>query len=119
MKELFGYLFFILMFIISGIVKVKSFGHSEAQRFSNVTGLNFDMAAKIVLLAGIFEIVSSLLVGYGVYNNERSIKNIGLILLGIFVTLATLIFYANPLKYKPFLSNLSILGAIIMILSCT
>jgi len=119
MNALFGYFFFILMFIISGIVKVESFGYSEAQRFAAITDTKIDIAAKIVLLAGIIELVASLLIGYGVYNNKRRIKNIGLILLGIFVTLATLIFYTAPFKYKPFLSNLSILGAIVMILSCT
>lgn len=119
MKQFLGYLFFILMFIISGIVKVTSFGNSEAARLSAKVGVSLDVAAYIVLAAGIWELISAALIGYGVYNKDKTIRNYGLISLAIFTVLATLIFYVNPMKYKPLLSNLSILGAIVMIYTCT
>lgn len=119
MKNFLGYIFFTLMFIISGIIKVKSFGYSEATRLSTKIGLNLDIAAYVVLAVGIWELISSALIGYGLYNKDKTIINYGLISLGIFTVLASLIFYVYPMKYKPLLSNLSILGAIIMIYTCT
>lgn len=116
--EVLSYSLFILMFIISGFLKVKSFGYSEAARLGNKIGVNLDTAAYIVLFAGIWELVSSMVLGYGVFAKDKKIKNAALISLFLFTSLATLIFYSFPINYKPLLSNLSVLGAIAMIVGC-
>tara|TARA_B100001769_G_scaffold136897_1_gene107112 strand:- start:499 stop:846 length:348 start_codon:yes stop_codon:yes gene_type:complete len=105
------------MFIISGFDKTLSLGTSEMSRFSIKTGLPSDISQIIVLGAGIYELLASLMVLYGTINNEPILASIGAYMLILFTILATLIFYTTPLKYKPFLSNLSVIAGLYLMLN--
>lgn len=107
----------VLMFIISGFDKIISFGKSEMSRFSLKTGLPSDISQIIVLGAGIYEILASGLVLYGTFNKDAFLASIGSYMLILFTILATIIFYTMPLKYKPFLSNLSVVAGLYLMLN--
>lgn len=107
----------IFMFIISGFDKTVSLGTSEMSRFSIKTGLPNDISQIIVLSAGIYELLASGMVLYGTFNNDPMIASIGTYMLILFTLLATLIFYTMPLKYKPFLSNLSVIAGLYLMLN--
>lgn len=107
----------VLMFIISGSNKLITFGKSEMSRFSIKTGLSLTLSQYIVLAAGIYELVASGLVLYGTFNKDAYIASIGTYMLIFFTFLATLIFYSAPLKYKPFLSNLSVMAGLYLMLN--
>lgn len=107
----------ILMFIISGFDKTISLGTSEMSRFSIKTGLPNDISQIIVLSAGIYELLASGMVLYGTFNNDPMIASIGTYMLILFTLLATLIFYTMPVKYKPFLSNLSVIAGLYLMLN--
>ena len=107
----------VLMFIISGFDKTVSLGTSEMSRFSIKTGLPNDISQIIVLSAGICELLASGMVLYGTFNNDPMIASIGTYILILFTLLATLIFYTIPLKYKPFLSNLSVMAGLYLMLN--
>lgn len=107
----------VLMFIISGFDKTVSLGTSEMSRFSIKTGLPNDISQIIVLSAGIYELLASGMVLYGTFNNDPMIASIGTYMLILFTLLATLIFYTLPLKYKPFLSNLSVVAGLYLMLN--
>lgn len=106
-----------LMFIISGFNKVLTFGESEMLRLSNKTGLSLTIAKYTVLFAGLYELISSGMILYGSYFNNVNIATSGTIGLIIFTFLATLIFYTFPLKYKPLMSNLSIMAGLYLMLN--
>lgn len=107
----------VLMFIISGFDKTVSLGTSEMSRFSIKSGLPNDISQIIVLSAGIYELLASGMVLYGTFNNDAMIASIGIYMLILFTLLATLIFYTSPLKYKPFLSNLSVMAGLYLMLN--
>ena len=107
----------VLMFIISGFDKTISLGTSEMSRFSIKTGLPNNISQIIVLSAGIYELLASGIVLYGTFNNDLMIASIGTYMLILFTLLATLIFYTMPLKYKPFLSNLSVIAGLYLMLN--
>jgi len=107
----------VFMFIISGFDKTVSLGTSEMSRFSAKTGLPNDISQIMVLAAGIYELLASGLVIYGTLNNDLTIASIGTYMLILFTSLATLIFYTFPLKYKPFLSNLSVISGLYLMLN--
>ncbi len=107
----------VLMFIISGFDKTVSLGTSEMSRFSIKTGLPNDISQIIVLSAGIYELLASGMVLHGTFNNDPNIASIGTYMLILFTLLATLVFYTIPLKYKPFLSNLSVIAGLYLMLN--
>ena len=109
--------FLVLMFMVSGYNKTISMGESEMSRFSLKTGLSLTISKYIVLAAGIYELIASGLVLYGTFNRDPALAIIGTYMLILFTFLATLIFYSNPLKYKPFLSNLSVMAGLYLLLN--
>ncbi len=113
----FSIILFITMFIISGYNKVSTLGVSESKRFSLKTGLDLDISQWIVFLAGLIELLSCFAIIYGIFNNNIKITKYGIYSLILFTILATLIFYAFPLKYKPFLSNLSIITGLYLVMN--
>ena len=108
---------FVLMFIISGGNKIIDLGRTEGIRLANKIGLNVNYATWVVLLAGIFELISSLMTIYGTYTRNKEIAITGLIGLLLFSLIATIIFYTFPLKFKPFMSNLSVITGIYLIMN--
>ena len=102
------------MFLISGGAKLLDLGKSEGLRLAKKLNIETQTAIIIVLLAGVFEIVSSLMVIYGAFMDVDDAAIIGLYGLVIFTILATLIFYAFPFKYRPFMSNLSVITGLFL-----
>jgi len=108
---------FLAMFIISGGNKLLNYKSpaSEAFRFSRKTGIGISNSENIVLLAGFWELLAAGLIIYAIFYDKTYLKT-GVYGLMLFTILATLIFYTQPLKYKPFLSNLSVLTGLYLIL---
>lgn len=108
--------FLILMFVISGVTKVLSLGKSESKRLSKkLMNLNKNLSQMIVLMAGIWELVASTIILYGIWNFETNYLKFGSLMLVIFTIMATLIFYVFPFKYLPFLSNLTTTCALFLL----
>lgn len=100
--------FLILMFIVSGFTKVITLGNSEAKRLSKkLTNINKDFSQLIVFVAGIWELLASAIVLYGIWNFNTNYLQIGSLMLVLFTIMATIIFYVFPFKHLPFLSNLT------------
>ena len=109
--------FIVLMFLISGASKTFTLGSSEAARFAMKTGVAADVSQVIVFCAGLFELLAAGLVLYGAYKEDRMMASVGGYMLILFTLLATLVFYAFPLKYKPLLSNLSVMAGLYLMLN--
>lgn len=106
----------ILMFIISGFNKVISFGKSEGERFSKkLNNLNLNLSEKIVFLAGVWELLASFIILYGIWNFKHNYLKLGSLMLVFFTIFATIIFYVKPFKYLPFLSNLTTTCALFLL----
>jgi hypothetical protein len=115
---LFAIIVFLMMFFISGGTKVSSLGASESARLATKLPEGIaEYSQMIVLLAGLFELISSLAVVYGSVSNKPDIATFGIYGLILFTTLATLIFYAFPFKYKPALSNLSVISGLYLMMN--
>lgn len=115
---LFSIILFVMMFVLSGISKVSSFGASESARLATKLpeGIS-EFSQIIVLLAGLFELISSLAIVYGSFYEKPDIAIYGIYGLILFTVLATLIFYTFPLKYKPALSNLSVISGLYLMMN--
>ena len=115
---LFAIIVFLLMFFISGTTKVSSLGASESARLAvKLPGGLAEFSQILVLLAGIFELISSLAIVYGSVYDNKDIAIYGIYGLILFTVLATLIFYTFPLKYKPALSNLSVISGLYLMMN--
>lgn len=115
---LFAILVFLLMFFISGATKVSSLGASESARLATKLPEGIaEYSQIIVLLAGLFELISSLAIVYGSVYDDKDIAKFGIYGLILFTVLATLIFYAFPFKYKPALSNLSVISGLYLMMN--
>ena len=109
---------FLFMFFISGATKVSSFGASESARLATKLPEGISgFSQVIVLLAGLFELISSFVVVYGSISNNPDIATYGIYSLITFTILATLIFYTFPFKYKPALSNLSVISGLYLMMN--
>lgn len=107
----------VLMFIISGLDKILSLGTSEMSRFAIKTGLPIDISQIVVLATGIYELIASGMVLYGTFNKDLKLASAGSYMLILFTILATLVFYTMPINYKPFLSNLSVIAGLYLMLN--
>lgn len=115
---LFAITIFLLMFFVSGATKVSSLGASESVRLAGKLPEGIaEFSQVIVLLAGIFELISSLAVVYGSISNNPDVAIYGIWGLILFTMLATLIFYTFPFKYKPALSNLSVIAGLYLMMN--
>ena len=56
----------ILMFVISGLSKIITLGHSESHRLSKKLNINKDLSQLIVFIGGLWEIISSIILLYGI-----------------------------------------------------
>ena len=112
----------VAMFVVSGATKVLTFGASEAGRFAERTGVALASAARIVFLAGVWELVASALVLRGVWSlggvrGRAALEsvNVGASALVVFTALATVIFYVHPFKFKPVLANLTTMAGLMLL----
>jgi len=108
---------FVMMFKVSGTAKILNFNSpkSEGLRLSKAINTTLSTSENLVLIAGIFELVMTGMVIHGIYNDKSYLKP-GVYGLMAFTALVTLVFYTSPFKYKPFLSNLSVLTGLYLIL---
>lgn len=113
----FAVVLFVLMFIVSGGNKLFNSKNSlsESVRLSKRVNMSIDSSKKLVILAGLWELAMAGLIIYSIYYDKKYLE-IGVYGLMFFTLLATLIFYTRPLKYKPFLSNLSVLTGLYLML---
>jgi len=113
----FAVVLFVLMFIVSGGNKLFNNKNSisESVRLSKRIDVSIDSSKKLVILAGLWELAMAGLIIYSIYYDKKYLE-IGVYGLMFFTLLATLIFYTRPLKYKPFLSNLSVLTGLYLML---
>ena len=105
----------VLMFIVSGLRKVASAGQSEAERLAKKIKTNMCSAKRLVFLAGVIELLGSLLILYGVWYSSRVHAEVGAAILVVFTALATLIFYTNPVKIYPLMSNLTVASGLVLL----
>ena len=108
----------VCMYLISGIMKVRSFGANESERFSKKAGTCMKNSQRIVFLAGIVEIYASFLILRGVWSTNMSLRDVklGSSILSVFTVLATLIFYVIPgFRPYPVLSNLTALSGLLLL----
>lgn len=113
----FAVVLFVLMFIVSGGNKLLNSKNymSESIRLSKRIDVSIDSSKKLVTLAGLWELAMAGLIIYSIYYDKKYLE-IGVYGLMFFTLLATLIFYTRPLKYKPFLSNISVLTGLYLML---
>lgn len=105
----------ILMFIISGISKIFTLGKSESNRLSKKLNLNENLSQLIVFIGGLWEIISCIILLYGIWTSNQQLIIIGSISLVIFTIAATFMFYVFPFKYLPILSNLTTICALLLL----
>ena len=105
----------ILMFILSGISKVFTLGKSESSRLSKKLSINENFGQLIVFFAGVWEIISCIILLYGIWTFDQTLIYYGSLSLVIFTIIATLIFYVFPFKHLPVLSNLTTMCALILL----
>lgn len=111
-------LFVVLMFLVSGVLKVSepfigpfSKGVTDYGRMSSRLGISKSLDFAIVFIAGIVELVGA----YFILEDKKNVS-LGISILMAFTAAATLVFYTFPLKFKQFLSNLSVLSALWLII---
>ena len=108
----------VCMYLISGLMKVRSFGANESERFSKKSGVCMKNSQRIVFLAGLVEIYASFLILRGVWSTNMSLKDVklGSSILAFFTVLATLIFYVIPgFRPYPVMSNLTALSGLLLL----
>ncbi len=105
----------ILMFIISGISKITSFGANESKRLSKKINIPKNYSQSIVFLAGIWELISSIILLIGIWYFNKTLIHYGSLSLIMFTIIATFIFYTVPFKHLPFLSNLTTICALLLL----
>lgn len=105
----------ILMFILSGISKIFTLGKSESSRLSKKLSINENFGQLIVFFAGVWEIISCIILLYGIWTFNQTLIYYGSLSLVIFTIIATLIFYVFPFKHLPVLSNLTTICALILL----
>lgn len=105
----------ILMFIISGISKVFTLGKSESNRLSKKLNVNEHLSQLIVFIGGLWEILSCIILLYGIWTSNQQLIIIGSVSLVIFTIAATFMFYVFPFKYLPILSNLTTICALLLL----
>ena len=106
----------ILMFLISGFSKTFTLGKSESKRLSNKLNINNeDISRIIVFIGGLWEIVSCIILLYGIWTLNETMIMIGSTSLVIFTIIATFMFYIFPFKHLPVLSNLTTLCALLLL----
>ena len=106
----------ILMFVLSGFSKIFTLGKSESKRLSKKLNIdNQNISRFIVFFGGLWEIISCIILLYGIWNLNETMIIIGSISLVIFTIVATFMFYMFPFKHLPVLSNLTTLCGLLLL----
>lgn len=100
-----AYAFIGLLFIVSGISKIVDFqGAVDA-----VTGQGLPFGQFLIVLAIIFELVGGILVFF------KKRVCLGVMLLITYLVVVTIVFHIGEKQLMPFLTNLAILGGLLLI----
>ena len=108
------------MFLLSGCSKVISLGSNDAARLAKKINMDSLFATRLVLLAGVWELVSCAAVLKALWleklpSQRKNLIRWGCYSLALFTVLATLIFYAKPFKVYAFMSNMTTLCALLLL----
>lgn len=107
------------MFFVSGASKVCTLGLHGAERLMNKTGIPLKLSRFMVLVAGLFELISVYYILCGIRNKSWQQVDKGAMMLVAFTILVTFIFYANPLKkiFKPYpiMANMTAVGGLLLL----
>uniref|UniRef100_A0A6C0F5W2 DoxX family protein n=1 Tax=viral metagenome TaxID=1070528 RepID=A0A6C0F5W2_9ZZZZ len=107
----------VIMFLISGFYKLydPSIGINKLMKCQkNLFSNNLNLVKTIVFLAGIWEVIASLLV---LYKNDQNCIY-ALYSLVVFTILATLLCHFPPVgfTYYPFISNITTIGGLLALI---
>lgn len=119
-----GILLLILMFLLSGIEKLRNTrGCPDAQQVMTALSafgvggggrLKCTLAVAILLIGAVWEIASSCAVVWGLWSGHKTAERSGLLSLALFTVLATLMFKLIPkFKYHAFMANVSVFGGLL------
>jgi uncharacterized membrane protein YidH (DUF202 family) len=105
------------MFVISGINKLLGRGNDLERLSSRLPSIPSEYLKLVIISAGILELIASFGMIYSSLNpiERGEIGAYSSLSLVIFTVLATLIFYVNPFKYFPFISNLDTVSGLLLI----
>jgi uncharacterized membrane protein YphA (DoxX/SURF4 family) len=104
------------MFLISGFSKIFTLGESESSRLSKKLNIHDEHISKlIVFVGGLWEIISCIILLYGIWNLNENMIIIGSISLVIFTIAATFMFYIFPFRHLPVLSNLTTVCGLLLL----
>jgi len=114
-----GLVLLLAMFAGSGAQKVYKLGNVQRKQFIEVYKMPPKLAQALVLAAGIFELAAVGFIAYGEIKRKKDFSKKGVLALAFFTGLVTLLFKVYP-KFKliQVLSNLSILGGLILLYQC-
>ena len=88
--------FLIFMFIVSGLTKFFTLGKSESKRLSKkLFNLNKTFSQFIVFGAGVWELIASIIILYGIWYSDKLFLQLGSLMLIIFTILAIFFFNRN------------------------
>lgn len=113
-----GLLLLLSMFAGSGTQKIWRLGNTQTKRFVNTYKMSPRSAQLLVLAAGVFEVLSVIMIVRGEMAQDKELQKKGVLGLILFTVLATLIFKVSPFKMIQFFSNMAILGGLVLFYNC-
>ena len=106
----------ILMFLISGLSKTFTLGKSESKRLSKKLNINDQTISQIIVfIGGLWEIISCIILLYGIWKFNLTMIILGSLSLVIFTIAVTFMFYIFPFKHLPVLSNLTTICGLLLL----
>ena len=105
----------VFMYIPSFIGKILTFGEKGSELLIERLDIPDNILKMIVFFAGIFELISLLLISYG-YNFKKS-EHLGLGVLGLimFTFWVNIIIWSRPFNGVMFFHNLSAIGGLFLV----
>lgn len=115
-----GALALTFMFLLSGLQKIYKLGRTQTKQFTDVFGMPYTIATMLIFAAGVYEVFSVFLIlKHELFTENRQQARLGVLGLIIFTILVTILFKIFPrFKFIQFLSNLSVLGGLILYYDC-
>lgn len=104
-----------IMYFFAGFLKISSFGNIGSEHFSKKLNLSINNTKIIIFLMGIYEIISCLILGYGIFTENKKFMYIGSYSLIIFTILNTFIFYIFPINKLYLISNIIVIGSLFLL----
>lgn len=109
----------VLQFVVSAYGKILSLGKNQSEFLSNKLPIEIpdELSQLLVLSAGLTELVSLLLIMYGIRNDKKLYRDAGVIGLVVFTIVVTLVFGISPFQRIMVLKNISTVGGLLLLLS--